>query len=286
MTKKINRLEKIKREVKRYLLLDLEDYGLKELNSGEYESQYIGVQMKSAFQPIYNRITGELLGHEAILKPYIGDEITSSPDFAFTYAEKAGKLVQFDRASRALHVLNFKKIYDEAGLLFLEVHPNLLITVNEHGKIFERILHAYSVPTNRVVIQIDESLIEQDKLLTEAINNYRERGYLIALTNFGSRNSHINRLWQYTPNFVKLDPKLIAKAEENIHAKQILPGLIQMIQDIGALSIVPEIENQQQLDLAVESGAALLQGSFLGEAVSAKDLQASTLFGKPKLKVA
>jgi len=286
MTKKINRLEKIKREVKRYLLLDLEDYGLKELNSGEYESQYIGVQMKSAFQPIYNRITGELLGHEAILKPYICDEITSSPDFAFTYAEKAGKLVQFDRASRALHVLNFKKIYDEAGLLFLEVHPNLLITVNEHGKIFERILHAYSVPTNRVVIQIDESLIEQDKLLTEAINNYRERGYLIALTNFGSRNSHINRLWQYTPNFVKLDPKLIAKAEENIHAKQILPGLIQMIQDIGALSIVPEIENQQQLDLAVESGAALLQGSFLGEAVSAKDLQASTLFGKPKLKVA
>jgi EAL domain-containing protein (putative c-di-GMP-specific phosphodiesterase class I) len=162
----------------------------------------------------------------------------------------------------------------------------LLITVNEHGKIFERILHAYSVPTNRVVIQIDESLIEQDKLLTEAINNYRERGYLIALTNFGSRNSHIDRLWQYTPNFVKLDPGLLAKAEENIHAKQILPGLIQIIQDIGALSIVPEIENQQQLDLAVESGAALIQGSFLGEAVSAKDLQPSPLFSKPKLKAA
>jgi len=93
----------------------------------------------------------------------------------------------------------------------LNVHPSLLITVNEHGKIFERILHAYSVPTNRIVIQIDESLIEQDLLLAEAIKNYRERGYLIALTNFGSRNSHINRLWQYTPNFVKLDPDLIAR---------------------------------------------------------------------------
>lgn len=286
MAKTISTLSKIKRELKRYLELDLEDYGLKALRSGEYESQYIGVKMKSAFQPIYNRITGDLIGHEAILKSYIADEITSSSEFAFTYAEKAGKLVQFDRASRALHVLNFKRIYGEYGLLFLNVHPSLLISVSEHGKIFERILHAYSVPTNRVVIQIDESLIEQDKLLTEAIENYRERGYLIGLTNFGSRNSHINRLWQYTPNFVKLNPDLIAKAKENLHAKQILPGLIQMIQDVGALSIFPEIENQPQLDLAVESGATLLQGSFLGEAVSAKDLQPFPLFSKPKLKAA
>jgi EAL domain-containing protein (putative c-di-GMP-specific phosphodiesterase class I) len=279
-------LTKIKRELKRYLELDLQEYGLKELKSGEYESQYIGVKMKSAFQPIYNRIDGELTGHEAVLNPYLGAEIGSSSDFAFTYAEKAGKLVQFDRASRALHVLNFKKIYGEAGLLFLSVHPNLLISVNEHGKIFERILHAHSVPTRRVVIQIDESLIEQDRLLTAAIDNYRERGYLIGITSFGSRNSHINRLWQYTPNFVKLDPRLIAQAEENIHAKQILPGLTKMIQDVGALSIIPEIENQQQLEIAVESGGALLQGSFLGEAVSAKDLQPSPLFGRTRLRAA
>lgn len=279
-------LSKIKRELKRYLELDLEDYGLKELSSGEYESQYIGVKMKSAFQPIYNRINGDLIGHEAVLYPYLGEEIGSSSEFAFTYADKAGKLVQFDRASRALHVLNFKKIYGETGFLFLSVHPNLLISVSEHGKIFERILHAHSVPTNRVVIQIDESLIDQDRLLTAAIENYRERGYLIGLTNFGSRNSHISRLWQYTPNFVKLDPKLIAQAEENIHAKNILPGLIQMIQDVGALSIIPDIENQQQLDIAVESGGALLQGSFLGEAVSAKDLQPFPLFGRNNLRAA
>ena len=238
---------------------------------------------------LFNQYTielGDLTGHEAILKPNIGDEVSSSSEFAFTYAEKAGKLVQFDRASRALHVLNFKNIYGESGLLFLSVHPNLLVTVNEHGKIFEQILHAYSVPTNRVVIQIDETLIESDPLLTEAIKNYRDRGYLIGLTNFGSRNSHINRLWQYTPNFVKLDPDLISRAEENINARQILPGLIQMIKDIGALSIVPEINNQQQLDLAVESGAALLQGHFLSKAVNAKDLQPSVLFSNQKVKVA
>lgn len=282
----INRLELIKKELKRYLKLDLEDYGLTALASGEYTSKYIGVQMYSAYQPIYDSANGELLGHEAYLKPYLGEELISTPDFVFNYAEKAGKLVQFDRTSRALHVLNFKQIYGDTGLLFLSVHPNLLVTVNEHGKTFERILHAYSIPTSRVVIQIEEALIDEDKLVAEAIQNYRERGYLIAINNFGNKKSHIDRLWLFSPNFVKLDPQLISKAESNLKVKQILPGLIKIIQDIGGEAIITGIENQAQLDIAIETGAKILQGPFLGEAVSAKDLQPNKLFSKPKLAIA
>ena len=283
---KISRIKKLKQELKRTLQLDLEDYGLTEESSGEYKSEYIGVQLNSAFQPIYNSAAGELLGHEAILKPFLGKELISTPEFAFSYAEKAGKLVQFDRVSRALHVLNFRQIYDENGLLFLSVHPQLLISVNEHGKIFERILHAHSVPTNRVVIQIEEGLVEQDKQLAEAIENYRERGYLIAIDNFGNKKSHIDRLWQFSPNFVKLDPTIIKKAEENDQLKNILPGLIKMIRDIGGEAIVTGIEKQKQLDIAIETGATLLPGPFLGEAVSAKELQPSNIFSRPKLAAA
>ena len=283
---KISRIKKLKQELKRTLQLDLEDYGLTEESSGEYKSEYIGVQLNSAFQPIYNSAAGELLGHEAILKPFLGKELISTPEFAFSYAEKAGKLVQFDRVSRALHVLNFRQIYDENGLLFLSVHPQLLISVNEHGKIFERILHAHSVPTTRVVIQIEEGLVEQDKQLAEAIENYRERGYLIAIDNFGNKKSHIDRLWQFSPNFVKLDPTIIKKAEENDQLKNILPGLIKMIRDIGGEGIVTGIENQKQLEIAIETGATLLQGPFLGEAVSAKELQPSNIFSRPKLAAA
>jgi EAL domain-containing protein (putative c-di-GMP-specific phosphodiesterase class I) len=273
MTTSNSRLHKIQRELKRYLNLDFQDYGLEELPSGEFQSKYIGIRMNSSFQPIYHQEEGDIFGYEAILKAFLGDELTATPDFAFDYADKAGKLISFDRSTRALHVLNFKQIYADQGLLFLSVHPNLLISVNEHGKTFEQILHAYSVPTHQVVIQIDEGLIAQDRLLTEAINNYRERGYLIAITNFGSKNSHINRLWQYNPNFVKFSPSLIDLAEENVSAKRVLRGLIKTVQDIDALPIVTDIKRQSQLDIAVESGASLIQGAFLSEAVSAQDLQ-------------
>ena len=273
-------VEQLRLQLKEALLLDLDDYGLVEQSSGEFNSTFLGVRLNSAFQPIYDIEAGDLFGHEALLRPSLGGELSSTPEFAFTYAEQAGKLVQFDRVSRTLHVLNFRQIYAEKGLLFLNVHPKLLITVNAHGKVFERILHSNSVPTDRVVIEIQESLIDQEKQLSEAIGNYRDKGYRIAIDRFGSSLSHIDRLWKFAPDFVKLDLNLIQKAEQNERVRKILPGLIKMIKDLGAKPVVTGIETQAQLDIAIESGTSLVQGFFLAKPVTANELQPSVLFKK------
>jgi EAL domain-containing protein (putative c-di-GMP-specific phosphodiesterase class I) len=273
-----NHVEQLRLELKEALQLDLDDYGLVEQSTGEFNSTFLGVRLNSAFQPIYDIQAGDLFGHEALLRPSLGGELSSTPEFAFTYAEQAGKLVPFDRVSRTLHVLNFRQIYAESGLLFLNVHPKLLIAVNAHGKVFEKILHSNSVPTNRVVIEIQEGLIEQEKQLTEAIDNYRERGYRIAIDRFGSTQSHIDRLWKFAPDFVKIDQSLIQKAEQNHRIHKILPGLIKMIKDLGAQPIITGIETQIQLDIAIESGASLVQGYFLAKPVTANELQPAKLF--------
>lgn len=271
-------VEQLRLQLKEALLLDLDDYGLVEQSSGEFNSTFLGVRLNSAFQPIYDIEAGDLFGHEALLRPSLGGELSSTPEFAFTYAEQAGKLVQFDRVSRTLHVLNFRQIYAEKGLLFLNVHPKLLITVNAHGKVFERILHSNSVPTERVVIEIQESLIDQEKQLSEAIVNYRDKGYRIAIDRFGSSQSHIDRLWKFAPDFVKLDLNLIQKAEQNERVRKILPGLIKMIRDLGAQPVITGIETQAQLDIAIDSGTNLVQGFFLAKPATAKELQPSALF--------
>ncbi len=276
--KSLSLLEQIRLKLKEELLLDLDDYGLAEQASGELNSTYLGVRLNSAFQPIYNIKAGDLFGHEAFIRPSLGGELASTPEFAFTYAEQAGKLVPFDRVSRTLHVLNFKKIYAENGLLFLNVHPKLLISVNTHGKVFEKILHAHSVPTNRVVIEIQESLIEQDKQLTNAILNYQDKGYRIAIDRFGNTKSHINRLWDLTVDFVKLDLNLIQRAEQDARVRNALPGLIKLIKDVGADVVITGIETQTQLDIAIASGADLVQGFFLAKPVYANELQANHSF--------
>jgi EAL domain-containing protein (putative c-di-GMP-specific phosphodiesterase class I) len=271
-------VERLRLQLKQSLHLDLDDYGLAEQSTGEFNSTFIGVQLNSAFQPIYDSGIGDLYGHEAILRPSLGGELPSTPDFAFTYAEQTGKLVQFDRVSRTLHVLNFKQIYAENGLLFLKVHPKLLTSVAEHGKVFEYILHSNSIPTNRVVIEIQESQIEQDRQLTEAIDNYRGHGYRIAIDGVGGIHSNIDRLWKYSPDLVKFDSSLIQQAEKNDRIRKALPGLVKLVEDLEARPIINGINTQVQLNIAIESGATLYQGDFLGKPVAAKELQPSTLF--------
>ena len=271
-------VEQLRLQLKESLLLDFDEYGLAEQFTGEFNSTFIGVQLNTAFQPIYDSEAGDLYGHEALLRPTLGNELASAPELAFTYAELAGKLVEFDRVSRTLHVLNFRQIYAENGLLFLNVHPKLLVTVNEHGKVFERILHANSVPTERVVIEIQEALIEHDQQLTDAINNYRDRGYRIAIDRFGSNQSHIDRLWKFRPDFIKLDLSLIQQAESNERVRNALPGLIKIIKDLSSKPVITGIETQNQLDIAIESGGTLFQGNFLAKPVTAKELQPSAIF--------
>lgn len=269
----LTHIEQLKSQLHEALYLDLDDFGLEEQEGGEFISTFLGIRLSSAFQPIYDSSEGELVGHEALLRPSLGGEQAISPEFAFSFADQSGRLVKFDRVARTLHVLNFRRIYAENGLLFLNVHPSLLLNVNAHGKVFERILHAHSVPTERVVIEIQESWIEQDKQLADAIDNYRDRGYGIAIDGFGRKRSNLERLWKLSPGFVKLDGNIIKEAEQNTGVRKMIGRLVDIVRDLGAQPVIQGIETQTQLDIAIDAGSPLIQGYFLGKPVIAKELQ-------------
>jgi len=258
------RIEELKASLRDTLYLDLDDFGL-EIENEVVMSKFIGLWLHSAFQPVINlRSHDEVLGYEALLRPAIGAD-PINPHFAFDLADKQGKLVQLDRVARTLHMLNYLHLPAKRGLLFLNVHPKLLVSVNAHGKVFERILHTHSVPTHQVVIEIQENLVEVDKQLNEAIENYRDRGYRIGFDGFAGKRTNFNRLLRLTPDYIKLDLNLIGEAEANLKARAVLPKLIEIIQGVGAQPIILGIENQTQYQIAIDSGAKLLQGHYLGQ---------------------
>lgn len=275
----------LKEQLKESLSLDLDEFALEINQTDEYVSKFVGIGLKSAFQPIYDIHQGDLVGYEAILKPSLGEIQEATPEFAYAYAKASGKLVKFDRVSRTLHVLNYHKIFQENGLLFLSVQPDLLISVNEHGKVFERILHAHSIPTERVVIQIQdysktdqvENLITYEKQLATAIENYHARGYKIAIDHFGNQHSLVSRLWKLSPDYIKFDPSFIQNAEQQPRLKTALKNLSNLIKDLNAQPIITGVETQAQLDIAIQANISLIQGDFLGQAGSVSQLQSSDL---------
>jgi EAL domain-containing protein (putative c-di-GMP-specific phosphodiesterase class I) len=257
-------IDTLKAELHEALYLDLDEFGL-ETEGEELVSKFVGLQLRSAFQPILSTTLGEPLGYEALLRPSIGATEQLTPSFAFGFADNQGRLVKFDRIARTLHALNSLHLPQLRGLLFLNVHPKLLVSVNAHGQVFERILHAHSVPTHKVVIEIAESAVEADKPLIEAVSNYRDRGYHIAIDDFGGRRSNLDRLWKLEPDYVKLDNSLIQEAETNAKVRRMLPKLLEITQELGARPVVKGIENENQRKIALDSGALLLQGFLIGQ---------------------
>ena len=257
-------------EAREALSLGNDDYRV-EVHEGDIEGRFIGLELKSVFQPIYDIGSNKPLGYEALLRAFDRKGGAISPPKAFEQAEIAGQLIKFDRVCRTLHTLNFLNLSPNNGMLFLNVHPQLLVTVNSHGKVFERVLHDYSISTSKIVIEIHESAVavEQEDLLEYAIKNYRERGYKIAIDDFGRDHSNLERLWRLSPDYVKFDGSIIQQAETNSRLQKVLPKLVEIIQDLGGIAIVEGVETEPQLELAKFAGVSLVQGYLPGRPDSA-----------------
>lgn len=249
--------------LKKNLLLDLDDFELFKTGRQGLVCHFMGMRLASAFQPIV-KANGGVLGREALLRPATSIGGGIPPDALFDHAVEARRLVQFDRLVRTLHLLNHANNFGEHELLFLNVHPRLLSSVSDHGRTFEQILHYYSVPTSRVVIEIRESAVKDGAQLLEAVNNYRSLGYRIAVDNFGSAHSSLERVLKLQPDIVKLDGTLICAAEHTRRATDAFGQLVARLSGAGMQVAVEGIETAIQLEIARESGAGLLQGSHLG----------------------
>lgn len=253
------RLNALQLELREALSLQPADYRLS-VTAGEVQANYVGLQLRSAFQSIVDLRGDILFGYEALLRVTDQKNNLIEPLAAFRQAELAQSLVKFDRLCRTLHTLNYLNLAPSESYLFLNVHSDLLVAVNAHGKVFERVLHQHDVSTNKVVIEINESSVANVELLQLAIDNYRQRGYQIAIDNFGKNHFNLERLWQLSPAFVKLDPRVIQLAETDERIQSILPKLVNIITDLGAQVVAVGVENPSQLSLLQSAGIYFAQG--------------------------
>ncbi len=264
----LHRLNALQNELRDALSLN-DDYRL-EVKGDEVRATFLGMQLHSVFQPMVDVRQNVALGYEALLRASDQKGNAIAPPAAFRQAEAVGRLVKFDRLCRTLHTLNYLNMGKGSGLLFLNVHPELLVAVNAHGKVFEQVLHQHDVATSDVVIEINESAVSEEKQLAAAIANYRERGYKIAIDDFGKEHSNLERLWTLSPEYVKLDGGIIQQAEVNPRLQRILPKLVEIIRELGAEVVVEGIETQSQLELARHAGVHLVQGYLLGRPAAAQ----------------
>jgi EAL domain-containing protein (putative c-di-GMP-specific phosphodiesterase class I) len=205
-----------------------------------------GLRLRSLFQPIVDLERRQVVGHKAFLAATHEDGTPLSAEAAYAACQSAESVVHFDRLCRTLHALNFlAQRRQTGGYLQLSVHPRHLLAVpSKHGLVFEAVLKRCGLAPDDLVLELATGRILGDQRQAEAVHNYRQRGYRIALAGDGEHPE------LFAPDIIK----------RAVHS-------LSELDNAGAARIhVDGVRDAADLAQACRHGAHLAQGPLFGEA--------------------
>ncbi|WAK02436.1 hypothetical protein [Methylobacter sp. YRD-M1] len=177
-------------------------------------------------------------------------------------------IINLDRLCRTVHMLNYLPLTHFDGVLVLEVDPRHIFGVKrDHGAYFEEVIVKCGLATHNVVISmtVNNFYSLHPARLLEGLNNYRNRGYRIALNLASLYAAHNVRdlITKLAPDYLRINtPKPDRAAADGSALLQALENLKALADSVAGQAILQQIERKEQAALAAQAGFDLVQGDF------------------------
>lgn len=242
-------------------------------NDGAFVSssaRFGNLEITSAFQPIFSLFHRRPVGYEALLRAHdpSGNEIPPRAVLDRPFAR--GHWNNLERGVQLLHASNFMQMANAQDRLFLNYRPGDFIVSAAYRRLVEDGLKRLHLTPERVVLEVLETPNGNLRRLADGIASFRQLGFLIALDDFGAGHSNIDRVWQLQPDIVKLDRGVIEQAARNTRAARLLPRLVSLLHETGALVLIEGVETQDEALHAIGCDADFVQGFFFGRPASGR----------------
>jgi EAL domain-containing protein (putative c-di-GMP-specific phosphodiesterase class I) len=220
------------------------------------------------FQPIISICCSRVIGVEALMRAYDENGEFYSPVFVFAQAKKENIAFEFDKLVRQKALEAFAPLYqtNKELLLFLNFESYLLDSKIDF-EAFEFCMTAkkLGVPPSRIVLEIKENQINDTENLKRFSEYYKERGFLIALDDFGAGNANFDRIATVRPNIVKIDRSIVFNVHQNFINKEILKSIANMCFNIGAVVLAEGVESEEEILRSLKLDIDLFQGFWFAK---------------------
>ena len=247
------------------------------LEAGKVSGLFGPVRVNSVLKPLRNAYTPNIIvGHAAQMNvatntaPHLYVNEIKPLVTNNNSVEEAESIINFDRLSRTVHMLNYLTIVHLEGVLFLDVDPRHILGVKQdHGAYFEEVIRQCGLETNNVaiVLTLNSQYAPYYEDLERGLENYRRRGYQIAL-----KFDYIVRNVQTFNLIERIAPQYVNQSARNllgrVHSDELFEQLSQFnakIASLGAQSILEHIEEKKFDALARNSGFDLVDGDYYNE---------------------
>ena len=121
-------------------------------------------------------------------------------------------------------------------------------------------------PTNRLIFEFVESEeVIDPKHLLSIIEEYRRRGFLVALDDFGAGYSGLNLLADLPVDIIKLDMALTRNLAKRPAAHAIVRSMVDLAKTLGSRVVAEGVETMDEYLALCDCGIHLMQGYLLAK---------------------
>ncbi|WP_031210197.1 MULTISPECIES: EAL domain-containing protein [unclassified Marinobacter] len=227
-----------------------------------WTADFRGLKLRTALQPIYSISHKRTVGYEALIRAFDNDNSAVLPLHLFELPASEAENLLLDRLCRYLHIRNYSEIKDQVNWLFLNVSPRVVTSGSQSDSFFGQLLKKTGLPPHRIVMEIVEQPTDDAERLRDTVAYYRKLGCLTAIDDFGAGHSNFERIWNLSPDIVKLDRTLLTRATEDRRARQILNGMVSLLHQSGCLVLLEGVETRDQAMIAIDAGVDFVQGFY------------------------
>ncbi len=214
------------------------------------------------FQPQYNHVTGRVIGAEALMRwehPEFGSQM---PGCFVPVLEDEGLIVEADLLVFE-EICQFQRDCIDRNVSTIPISFNVSrVDIHEGDFVerLERIRQRYDIPVRLLRAEITEtSAIGGLELVSRAMAQLQELGFVVEMDDFGTGYSSLNILKDLPFDIIKLDMRFL---EGNLGDRggTILNAMVQMTKWLETPVIAEGVETVAQADYLKSIGCVYVQG--------------------------
>lgn len=214
------------------------------------------------FQPIVDGETGKIDTLEVLVRWDHPEYGIISPEEFIPMAERSGRINELGNwiIENTCNVCSRLQTSDRAVRFAINISPIQLNNKNLANDILD-CLKKYDLHPQLFDLEITESCVMNDiDCAFTQIEELGQRGFSIAVDDFGTGHSSLARLSSLPVSKIKLDRLFTSELASNDDSKIIVKGLIGIAHELGMSVVAEGVENEHQTKLLQAYGCEYMQG--------------------------
>ncbi len=221
--------------------------------------------LETYFQPIVDLKDKRAVAYEALIRGPKGS-ILRRPDILFKVAVINGLEIELDKLARRKHLERFKRCFFNgcSGSILLTVNlgPQTPMFVDEIDKDTQR----YGISPENVIWEISErAYIDDFPAFVRVVNYLSEKGYKVAVDDFGSGATSLKLTFSIKSDFIKIDKELISGIDKRADKQVFLYNIIRSFYNPSGIIIVEGVETDEELKTLIKIGYRYYQGFYFSK---------------------